>query len=36
MNNTFDRDFIKGLVKEAVLKKLAGYMLSSVILDIKK
>ena len=36
MHKQIDRDHVKELVKEAVLKKLAGYVLAKTILDSSK
>lgn len=36
MNNNINREDVKTLVKEAMLKKIAGYMLAKAVLDIKK
>lgn len=36
MDNKIDRNMVKELVKEAMIKKFAGYMLAKAILDSKK
>ncbi len=36
MNNKIDRESIKELVKEAMLKKIAGYMLAKAVIDLNK
>ena len=36
MTKQIDRDHVKELVKEAILKKLAGYVLAKTILDTAK
>lgn len=34
--NQINRETVKELVKEAMLKKIAGFMLAQAVLDIKK
>jgi len=34
--NRIDTGFVKALVKEAVLKKIAGYMLAKAVIDANK